>query len=443
MAKQENTIKAPEGEKSASTGGGDELKHRLAEKENIPIPGEQFESELTKVCAEIKAWKDKFDNSARVQLAAKMGRRPNFSKEATAENIKDYLTDEIGQDHLNILRKNPATYASRIAVVASTIDKSSGFSDIALKKILIQVAVGNYNTEVKVGKKIVETISSVNLKVVLRVQSLYFDAYIRECKKVVTGLKSKIEGFKDNAYKQQRAQIISLIEKIQSNAMVVNEYKHYALSRGISEKEKNLSDTPDILLNLAEFDGGKIDEKRVKALWQNTYNIVQVIRGSTLLFPLGHGIADKVITYGKYQGEEHPLGYFVKGQLYADEYLLAFRGMRKCYREDKVFYGRKTIEKFKLLNNYYNLAYRKIGTNTDPGLKAAIAISFAEYLLNFHEIHGAFLVNTLKIKPLTKEWLSPLLIKTKNGLMSIDSSSRVEDLYLRLEDIGSSAGIPQ
>ncbi|MBF0277887.1 MAG: hypothetical protein HQM13_08855 [SAR324 cluster bacterium] len=421
----------------------DAFKHRLAERKTLPLPGEQFEGELNKLCEEIRDWKEKLETSTRVQLAAKLGRRPNFSEEATAENIKDFLTDDTGKTHLKILKKDPGVYASRIAVVVSTIHKGSGLSDHALKKILIQAAAGNYNTQMKIEKIQVDNISSVNLRVVLRVQSLYFDAYIRECKRVIVGLKSKIEGFKDDVYKQQRDKIRGLTEKIQSNALIINEYKQHAVNRGPSEKEKNIAYAKDILLNLSEFDEEKIDEKRMKVLRQSVYNIVQVIRGCTLLYPLGHRIADKVIKHGKYEGEEHPIGYFLKGQLYADEYLLAFKGMEKSVVGDKEYFAQKIVETFKQLSNYYNLAYGKIGPKTDPGLQAAIAIDFSEYLINFYEVHKNFLIDTLKMKPLSREWLNPLLNKTKNGLMAIDSSARVEDLYVKLENIGIDAGIPQ
>lgn len=421
----------------------DKFKNRLAERSNIPIPREDFQKELSRLCGEIGEWKNKLKTSAATQLAAKLGKRPNFSSAATGENIKDFLTDNTGKEHLKILKKDPDTYSSRIAVVVSTIRKGSGLDDAVMRKILIQAAAGNYNTETKVDKKLVDNISSVNLKIVLRAQTLYFDAYIRECQTAVVSLKEKVGGFKDDIYKQQQIQISRLIEKIQANAKIIHEYKLHAMKKEPTGKEKSVAYTQDVVLNLNEFDEDSLDEKRFRALIQTVYNLIRIIRGSTLLYPLGHRIAEKIIAYGKYQGEEHPVGYYFKGQLYGDEYLLAFKAMEQCHYDEKEYYATKLVEAFKSLANYYSLAYGKVSNQTDKKLQAAIAIDFAGYVVNFYEVHQKFLMNILQMNRLSKEWLNPLLSKTKNALMALDSNDRVEELYLKLENIGSTASVSQ
>lgn len=419
------------------------LKHRLAARGHIPIPGEDFQKELEALSNEIKEWKNKFEGSAAVQLAARLGKRPNFTPAATGESIKKFLTDDTGKEHLKILKKNPATYASRIAVVVSTMKKGSGLDDRSTRKIFIQAAAGNYNTETRVEKKVVDNISSVNLKVVLRAQSLYFDAFIRECKKVIEGLRIKNASTEEDIYKQQRIQITQLVEKIQANAFIIYEYKMYVAKKQPDEKKKNVAYDQDLVLNLNEFDGETIEEKRFRSLIQTVYHLIQIIRGCTLLYPLGHRIADKVIKYGRYKGDEHPIGYLLKGQLHGDEYLLAFKGLEKSYREDKAYYATKMVAAFQNVSHYYSIAQGKVNNQTEKSLKEAIAVDFAEYLLNFCEAHERFLRKILKMQPLSKEWLNPLLSKTKNGLMAIEGSARVEELYLKLEKIGSAAGIAQ
>ena len=415
------------------------FKNRLAERNNIPIPGEGFQKELEQLCNEIGEWKNKLKTSTATQLAAKLGKRPDFSSAATGENIKKFLTDETGKNHLKILKKDPETYASRIAVVMSTMRKGSGLDDQIMRKILIQAAAGNYNTETKVDKELVDNISSVNLKVVLRAQALYFDAYIQECKEAVGNLRQKVGGRKDDIYKQQQIQITRLTEKIQANAKIIYEYKLHAMKKEPTDKEKNVAYTQDVVLNLNEFNQNSLDEKRFRLLIQMVYNLIRIIRGATLLYPLGHRIADKVIQYGKFQGEDHPVGYYFKAQLYGDEYMLAFKGMERSQYGEKEYYATKLVDAFKALANHYTLAYGKVNKQTDKKLQMAIALDFAEYLINFCEVHQKFLVDILQMNRLSKEWLNPLLSKAKNGLIALDGSNRVEELYLKLENIGSGA----
>lgn len=420
------------------------MKHRLADSKSLPRPDEKFAEELAALVAEIKAWKDKIENSAKVQLAAKLGRRPKFSPIVSGEIIKGYITDDIGNEHLAILKKNPETYASRIAVAASTIRKGSGLSDQKLKVILLQAVAGNYNTLTKIGKNnYVDNISSVNLRVALRAQAMYYDAYINEGKRTIEELKKKASGFKEDVYKQQRNQILALMDRVKCNILIIQEYKTFASSKLPSEKEQNIAYTKDVIVNLKDFDNPEMEEKQYRIILQNCFNLVRIIRGCPLLYIVGHRVGDAIIKHGKYRGTEHPMGYFLKGQLYADEYILAYKEFEKCHSSEKDALAKKILEAFKKLAAQFSQAYAKINTKTEANLQAAIVIDFAEYLINFYEVHKKFLMTTLHMKPLSKEWINPYLTKTKNGLMSIDSSVRVEELYLKLENIGSDVGIPQ
>lgn len=420
------------------------MKHRLAETSGIPMRGDTFEKDLQKLNAEIKAWKEKLETSLKTQLAAKIGRLPKFSEAASGEELRDFITDDTGLEHLDILRKNPATYASRIAVVASTVRKGSGLNDQILRKILIQAAAGNYNTEFKLDKETrVDNVSSVNLRVVTRVQQLYFDAYIQECRKVLSTLKSKASSIKEDVYQQQRKQIRWLMSLIQANMEIVSEYRKLANNRMPDEKNKNVAFSQDVVLNLYDLLDEDLDEKQYKQLQQQAYNLVQVTRACLLLHGVGYRIAERLVDRGKYAGTEEPMGYFLKAQLAGDEYLLAFREFEKCTQERKELAARKLVETFKVLINLCTQAYSKSNQKTDAKLQTAIAVDFAEYLLNFYDIYNKFLIDALGMQPLSKEWLGPLLSKAKNALMSVDSSARIEDLYLKLENIGSEIGISQ
>ncbi len=420
------------------------MTHRLAHPSVIPTSDEAFEKELKKLNGEIKDWKEKSESSLKGQLSAKIGLRPDFSKEAIAENIKPYISDDTGHKHLKILKKDPQVYASRIAVVVSTIRKGTSLSDQALKKILIQAAAGNYNTEVRIDKHTtVDNISSINLQVVIRTQTLYFDAFLHECKSVISGLLGKIQGIKDDVYKQQRVQIRKLIEQIQCNARIIQQYRHFVYQKQPDEKKRNILYNQDIVLNLNELEKENLDEKRFKVILQQAYTLVRLIRHSPLLYPIGDKIAEKLIRYGKFKGKEHPMGYFLKAQIFADCYLLAFKEFENCYHDRKTHYGRKVVESFKKLAHNYGTAYSKIDEKTEKSLQVAIATEFAECIVNFYRIYNKVLLPALGMQPLPKEWLKPLLSKTKQALMSVDSNAKIEELYLQLENIGSDIGIPQ
>ncbi|MBF0289697.1 MAG: hypothetical protein HQM14_17935 [SAR324 cluster bacterium] len=420
------------------------MTHRLAHPNVLPTSDEAFEAELKKLNHEIREWKEKSEQSIKGQISAKIGFRPDFSKEAIAENIKPYISDDIGHKHLKILKKDPQVYASRIAVAVSTIRKGTSLSDQALKKILIQAAAGNYNTEVKIDKNTtVNNISSVNLQVVIRAQTLYFDAFLHECKSVISGLLSKIQGIKDDVYKQQRVQIRKLIEQIQCNARIIQQYRHFVYQKQPDEKKRNILYNQDIVLNLNELEKENLDEKRVKVIFQQSYTLVRLIRHCPLLFPIGDNIAEKLIRHGKFKGKEHPMGYFLRAQIYADTYLLAFKEFENCYHDRKTHYGKKVVDSFKKLAHNYGTAYSKIDEKTERTLQMAIALEFSECIVNFYRIYNQVLMPALGMQPLPKEWLKPLLAKTKQALMSVDSTSKVEELYLQLENIGSEIGIPQ
>ncbi|MBF0287038.1 MAG: hypothetical protein HQM14_04410 [SAR324 cluster bacterium] len=420
------------------------IEHRLARSNVIPSFEEAFHTEMDKLNTEVREWKEKSELSLRGQLSARMGFRPDFSEEVTAENIKVHVADQTGHKHLKILNKDPQIYASRIAVAVSSIRKGSSLSDQALKKILIQAAAGNYNTETKTDQNVMaENISSVNLQVVIRIQSLYFEAVLLACRKTISDLLGKIvKGDSENIYKQQRIQIRRLIEKIQGNARVIQKYRQFVLQKQPDEKKRKLLYNQDIILNLNELEKEDLDKKRLKVIIHNAYYLVRTIRHCPLLFPIGHKIADKLIKHGRLTGKEHSMGYFLKAQLFADAYVLAFMEFENCFDERRQHYGKKTIDSFKSLASNYGTAYSKINEKTETGLKTAIAVEFADYIVNFYENYNNALLPALGMEPLPKAWIKTLLSKTKQALMSIDSSPKIEKLYLKLENIGGEIGIP-
>ena len=360
--------------------------HYLTLSHMTPFPRGEFVNEVKEVVEEIKKWKHTFDHSIRFRWSHKMGHANQLSKQALGNDLKYFILNEVEEEHIKMLNRDPTIYTSRLALAESILEKNENLDPKDLRVLLLHVTVANYTqkNKVKMGK-VKEMLSNRNLSLVVNTQIRYLTSCIQEATAELMNYQRKIYANKNHdAYYQQAETILEQIASLKSNIGNMKYLK--SLSQRLLLEQSNLFQS-NILLNLSVFDtlehqSQKISEKDIHRIQQSIYSLVQIIRHSPLLYPLAYSILERMQSWEVVNHIQLPMSSFARSQLLGYEYLMVLEEFKNSPKRLKADIISSIFAIFGEWLSFMNSSLAKLSVpNSDPKLQNSATIDFCNYIL--------------------------------------------------------------